>query len=150
MALKYLPNGRLVVGTHLISWAEFVEEFGYTSHRKQLIEGLKMALNILKKYGCERVYIDGSFVTKKLVPGDWDGCYVCIGMNESKMRKEEPVFHNMAPPRQKQKDRFKGEMMPSDLIVGPNDQTILDYFKFDNRENIEKGIIELSLRNFIL
>ncbi len=150
MPLNFLPNGNLEPGIHQISWLEFVAEYGYTNYRKQLIIGLKIALNLLKKHNCQRVYIDGSFTTKKLVPGYWDACYDPSGMDLHKMEIEDPVFFDLVPPRLKQKDRFKGEIFLSNARADLAGRTFLEFFQRNKRDQTSKGIIELSLQNYII
>ena len=67
-------NGNLPPGIHVVTWNELVARFGTTPHRQMLLDGLRAALLSLKDSGCRRVYIDGSFVTAKEEPGDFDGC----------------------------------------------------------------------------
>jgi hypothetical protein len=130
-------------------WDEFVQEFGYTNHRKKQIEGLKKALNALKRCGCERVYVDGSFVTKKLVPGDWDGCFDPRGMDLEKLHNEYPVFFDLVHPREQQKIQFKGEIFLSTATADSQGNNFLAFFQQDRNLN-PKGIVELSLKNYIL
>jgi len=39
------------------------------------------ALRLLREAGCGRAYVDGSFVTAKEVPGDFDGCWEAEGVD---------------------------------------------------------------------
>ena len=73
----YLPPGKPYKAT----WQEFIERFGTSEHRLHLISGLERALLNLKQAGCGLVYVDGSFVTNKNLPGDWDGCWELEGVN---------------------------------------------------------------------
>ena len=66
------PEGNLPPGVHTTTWPLFVKRFGKTDHRRRLISGLKRALDSLKWGGCLRAYIDGSFVTDKERPGDYE------------------------------------------------------------------------------
>lgn len=66
--------GLLPPGIHKAAWREVVVRFGTTRHRRKLLGGLKRALKTLRAAGCRRVYIDGSFVTAKSKPGDFDAC----------------------------------------------------------------------------
>ena len=43
--------------------------------RRELLEGLEAALELMASCGVVRVYLDGSFVTNKDRPNDIDGCY---------------------------------------------------------------------------
>ena len=62
-------------GIHLATWGEVTTRFGNTPWRRQLLYGLGMAINSLRRAGCRTVYIDGSFVTSKEIPNDFDACW---------------------------------------------------------------------------
>jgi len=76
---KMLPefnrDGRLPAGIHWATWQEIQSRFGFSSRRQQLLSGLHLALAGLNRAGCSRVYIDGSFVTVKREPGNYDACW---------------------------------------------------------------------------
>src|SRR5919109_4373198 len=74
-------TGLLPAGVHEATWEELVARFGWTPHRLALLAGLKAALDALRVAGCRRVYIDGSFVTAKEAPGDFDGCWEMPGVD---------------------------------------------------------------------
>jgi len=46
-----------------------------------LIVTLRLVLGALTKAGCRRVYLDGSFVTSKPEPGDYDACWDIAGVD---------------------------------------------------------------------
>ncbi len=73
-------SGNLPLGIHEATWDELVARFGYNQHRQALLAGLKVALQALGTAGCRRVYIDGSFVSAKELPGDFDGCWEAAGL----------------------------------------------------------------------
>jgi len=52
--------------------------------------------------GCRRVYIDGSFVSAKEVPGDFDGCWEATGMDLTSL---DPVLLTFTQRRVAQKAR---------------------------------------------
>ncbi|MEQ8464638.1 DUF6932 family protein [Coleofasciculus sp. E1-EBD-02] len=68
-------NGNLPPGVHFCEWEGFVERFGTNALRLRLIRGLQMAIEQLKAAGCRTMYINGSFVTIKADPGDFDACW---------------------------------------------------------------------------
>ncbi len=68
-------NGNLPKGIYEVLWSDFESRFAFNNHRRQLIIGLKQALLLLGKVGCQRVYIGGSFITNKEYPNDFDGCF---------------------------------------------------------------------------
>ena len=61
------------------------DRFGETPWRLELLEGLMKALVALKDAGCHRAYIDGSFVTTKEIPGDFDGCWEASDVDPDKL-----------------------------------------------------------------
>jgi len=67
-------------GEHVATWPEIVGRFGWNTRRRELLEGLRLALSELQKAGCKRVYVDGSFVTDKDEPNDYDGCWEEAGV----------------------------------------------------------------------
>jgi hypothetical protein len=122
--------GYLPPGISEVSWDEFWGRFATNTYRKQLLTGLRLALNALKLAGCQRVYIGGSFVTDKEKPNDYDGCFELFGIDEDKI---DPIF--LIPDLQAQKDRFYGELLPNAAMLG--------FFQNDiNRQ--PKGIVSLD------
>lgn len=80
MIPKFLSNENLPPGIYETTWDQFCERFGYTEHRRSLIEGLASALRDLSASGCRMVFINGSFVTAKKIPGDYDLCWSIDGV----------------------------------------------------------------------
>jgi len=74
-------TGNLPPGEHLAEWVDVVERFGTTPWRRQLLEGLARALRDLRAAGCKRAYIDGSFITTKEHPDDFDACWDLDGVD---------------------------------------------------------------------
>jgi len=70
MIPDFEPNGNLPAGIHLTAWEAFVVRFGVNTYRQTLLSGLLSALKNLANAGCQKVYVDGSFVTTKEFPGD--------------------------------------------------------------------------------
>jgi hypothetical protein len=84
-------RGYLPPGVYEADEAEFNRRFGFNSYRQQLLTGLRAALISLKQAGCNRVYIGGSFITNKAEPGDVDGCFEGLYIDESVI---DPIFIN--------------------------------------------------------
>ena len=105
MIPEFLPSGNLPPGIHDVSWQDFCERFGHTAHRKSLLDGLASALKDLSVAGCKVVYIDGSFVTNKEVPGDYDLCWSIDSVVPEKLNW---VLLDFSPPgRTKMKDQYR-------------------------------------------
>ena len=47
-------TGRVPDGEHEVSWDEIVDRFGWTSRRRQLLERLADAIDLLAAAGCQR------------------------------------------------------------------------------------------------
>jgi hypothetical protein len=82
-------RGYIPPGIYETDEAEFSRRFGFNSYRQQLLTGLKAALTSLKQAGSNRVYIGGSFITDKAEPGDIDGCFEGLYIDESVI---DPIF----------------------------------------------------------
>jgi hypothetical protein len=67
-------NGDLPPGIHFGRWAEIEARFGSNVRRRRLFAGFRQACDLLRRAGCRLVYLDGSFVTTKPNPGDFDAC----------------------------------------------------------------------------
>lgn len=74
MLPSFDERGNLPPGIHSATWDEIVERYATTDRRTELLDGLHEAVQSLRTAGCTRVYLDGSFVTQKEVPGDFDAC----------------------------------------------------------------------------
>lgn len=69
------PTGRLPDGEYDVDWQELVERFGWNLRRRQLLDGLAEAVELLATAGCRRLWLNGSFVTAKEEPADFDACW---------------------------------------------------------------------------
>jgi hypothetical protein len=115
-------NGNLPPGVHEAVWDEIVERFGWTSQRRELLAGLKAALEPLREAGCRQVFVNGSFVTDKEEPGDINIAWDPTGVDVDRLLELEPLFGEFADRRVAQKAKFGCEFFPSsftaDLVVG--------------------------------
>jgi hypothetical protein len=116
--------------------------FGFTVRRAQLLTGLKDALILLKLAGCRTAFIDGSFVTAKPQPMDFDACWAIDGVDPERL---DPVFLDFSNSRARQKARFGGEFFPADLPEGMTGKTFLEFFQTDKETGEPKGIVALDL-----
>ncbi|MEQ8384273.1 MAG: hypothetical protein RH949_18130 [Coleofasciculus sp. A1-SPW-01] len=73
---EFNENGNLPPGVHFCEWEEFQQRFSTTLRRQRMIDGLELAMTQLKAAGCRTIYIDGSFITSKPNPGDFDAAYL--------------------------------------------------------------------------
>jgi hypothetical protein len=101
----FQPNGHLPDGIHSATWTEVRERFGWNQRRQNLLAGLEQALQDLRKAGCKTVYLNGSFVTDKNEPGDFDACWDPTDVNFDAL---EPTLLEFENARAAQKARYGG------------------------------------------
>jgi hypothetical protein len=140
----FSDGGNLPEGVHDATWDEIVERFGTNEGRRELLDGLGRALDGLREAGCRRAYLDGSFVTAKEEPGDFDACWEIAGVDVALV---DPVLLTFANRRAEQKDRFGGELFPADAVADPDGTRFVDYFQRDKLTGERKGIVALDLED---
>ena len=141
-------SGVLPHGIHECSWAEFTARFGGNAHRRALLAGLRRALSVLQAAGCLTIYTDGSFVTKKEFPGDFDGCWDRSGVSRATLQRLDPTLLDFTNRRAAQKAKYRGELFLADVPANSAGTLFLDFFQYD-RDGNRKGIVKLDLRSFI-
>jgi len=145
MIPTFNSDGILPAGIHLVDWDVFSNAFGSSTHRRKLIGGLSYAMAFLRTAGCRRVYVDGSFVTTKTVPNDFDVAWDPAGVDLPRLKTLEPVFFEFDNDRAAQKAKFFGEFFPSSINADPAGNTFLEFFQIDKHTGNQKGIIALDL-----
>ena len=137
--------GNLPPGVHDAIWDEIVQRFGWTSRRRELLAGLKVALELLREAGCRRVFVNGSFVTDKNEPGDVDVAWDPTDVDVDRLLEIEPVFGDFADGRVAQKAKFGCEFFPSSFAADLVGKTFLEFFQIDKENEAQKGIVALDL-----
>jgi hypothetical protein len=143
MIPAFEPEGNLPPGIHVTSWTFFVARFVTNGHRRRLVSGLKRALDSLKGAGCLRAFVDGSFVTDKELPEDYDACWDPVGVNAVLLA---PILLNFDNGRLLQKIAFCGELFPSHWPANAAGLRFLEFFQTDKNNGSQKGIILLNLQ----
>ena len=140
---QFTPAGNLPPGVHWADWPEFEARFGYSAYRKRLLAGLLDGLYLLLRAGCETAYIDGSFVTAKAEPGDFDACWEISSVDDTLV---DPIFFIFDRKRAAQKARFLGEFFPAEWPEAVSGRTWLEFFQIDKDTGEAKGIVAIDLR----
>ena len=91
------------------------------------------------------VYLDRSFVTNKLHPGDYDTCW---GIESDDVNRLDPVFLDFSNLRARQNQRLFGEFFPAQLPEGRSGKTFLEFFQTDTETGGAKGIVSIDLRRW--
>jgi hypothetical protein len=141
-------DGNLPAGIHWAEWAEIVARFGGTAHRQRLLSGLHRALQQFKSSGCRVLYLDGSFVTAKEHPNDYDACYDVIGVDPFALDRDFFDFSDFQAARVRQKATYFGEFFPAQAREGGTGRTFVEFFQEDKDTGAARGIIALDLRSW--
>jgi hypothetical protein len=134
------PWDLLPPGIHDSTLDEVFNRFAINRSRKLQYEGLITALDNLFRSGCSQIFLDGSYVTAKPIPADYE---VCWDMRFVKPEFLDLVFFDFDNHRQKQKDKYGGEFFPAQLTEGMSGRPFLDFFQTDKYTGKQKGIVRL-------
>ncbi len=110
-------------GIHDAKWNDFVSHFGIGSRRIELVESMESMLLHLWDVGCKAVKIDGSFVTSKLKPSDFDGTWDPEGVDETEL---DIVIAD--EDKYLMKEKYNGELYRQDSIEARTRKSFDDFF----------------------
>ena len=128
-------------GVHEATLEEIEDRFATTEARRRLFDGFKHGVHALRKAGCRIVYLDGSYVTTKTAPGDFDACWEPFGVDPGKL---DPVLLDFSNNRRNQKQKYGGEFFPSSVRADGR-RTFIEFFQTDRHTGKAKGIIRITL-----
>lgn len=136
-------RGGLPPGIHAATWDEIVDRYATNTRRKLMLNGLLAALRSLRDAGCKTAYLDGSFITVKADPGDFDACWDPRHVDPSLLDTELLDFR---AGRAAQKLRYGGELFPASVAAkGDATTTFLEYFQHQRGNGEPKGIVAIEL-----
>lgn len=133
-------NGYLPPGVHDAPWAAIAHGFSANGHRSRLLAGLLAALQNLAGAGCRSVLLDGSFVSQKDLPEDYDGAWDTQGVDPYRL---DPVLLDFSNGRAAMKSKYLGELFPATASAAPG-VFYRDFFMKD-RNGVPKGVVNLDL-----
>ena len=142
MIPRFDVDGPLPPGIHRANWDEVALRFGNNPWRQQLLAGLRMAMESLRRAGCQTVYIDGSFVTDKEIPNDFDACWEEAGVAPELL---DPVLLRFDAGRVAQKARYLGELFPASIGATADGISFCEFFQMDRETGRPKGIVAMDL-----
>ena len=129
-------------GIHKTNLEEVEECFAYSPHRRRLFEGFCLGFQNLVAAGCSAIYLNGSYTTGKIHPGDFDACWEVKGVDP---RKIDKTLLNFSNKRAAQKSKYGGEYFIADSDA-VNGVSYLDYFQRDRETGRKKGILLLECK----
>lgn len=134
-------NGNLPPGIHEATIDEVRNRFSTNAPRNRLFILLLEVLSIFRDCGCPEVYLDGSYVTAKVEPADYDLCYEPTGI------KATPNFYEFLTSKDTRKERYGGDIFPR-MPVPPFHFDHVEHWQTDGRNNdVAKGILKIKLQN---
>ena len=131
---KVLPPG-----IHEATLDETSRRFSFNPRRATLLEGFARAYASLWGAGCRAVYLNGSLVTNKPLPGDFDACWDPTGVDESRLH---PALLDFAEGRKQQKLVFGGELFPSRPRLDGS-IPFVTFFSVDRETGRQKGLVRI-------
>ena len=145
IAIEGSPWPVLPIGIHRADLSAIKGRYASNVWRRALFSGLVKASRHLASAGCRRLYLDGSFVTGKPKPGDYD---VCWDLDNVDLQLLGPVFEYLTNNhRATQKAKYGGEFFPSSYRATADGKNFLEFFQIDKASGKQKGIILVSLAN---
>jgi hypothetical protein len=142
MIPEFDERGYLPAGVHDASWREFAERYAITEHRRALTDKLALLVRHLKTVGCRTLYVDGSFVTDKVRPNDYDACWDVQGVKIEKLDKALLEFSDAG--KKAMEVKYGGDIRPDAFSPTELDTSYLEFFQVD-RNGERKGIVRLVL-----
>ncbi len=135
-------SGYLPPGVHAWEWTDFVNVFAWNARRRFLMGGLYRALNNLRGAGCRAVIVDGSFVTAKELPGDFDAAFDPVGVNGALV---DPILLRHGDDRRSMKAKYFGDVFPWGSLACQATGMIFQEFFQQDRSGQPKGVVLLNL-----
>lgn len=126
-------------GVHDATIEEVEAKFSRPGRRESLFSGFRDGATALRNAGCHTVLLDGSFVTGKPIPGDFDACWDPSGVEDTKL---DPVLLDFSEGRKRQKERFGGEFFPATCLAD-GVHFFTNFFQIDKYTGKAKGIIRI-------
>lgn len=140
MLPKLTEQGLLPAGVHQAVWSEVADAFGFTDKRGVLLVGLYDAARALGAAGCQVLWLDGSFVTDKERPGDFDACWDWHGVDPALLDPLLLDFTNAG--RAACKAKYLGDLFPAGIEAGSG-LSFVEFFQ-KTRDGDPKGIVALN------
>jgi len=136
------PDGHLPAGVWPSTLIEVEKKYSYNVFRKELFKKLLFLIQDLKIIQCNRIYIDGSFITTKLKPNDIDVCWEeGTGSNYT---LEELWFPALFDPAIF-KMIYGLDVFPARYMESNSRLLFIDFFQRIKYTDIPKGIIQLDI-----
>ena len=140
MIPDFNSEGELPPGEHPATLADIEHRYATNPTRTVQFAGLTKAAQALAAAGCPTLWLNGSYITNKPEPADYDATFDAEPIDWIFLGLNEPELLDFDAPRSTQKRAYGGELIPT-LAVGVD---FVDFFQ-TNRNGQRKGIIRIDL-----
>lgn len=137
MIPEFDNHGYLPAGIYKSTLKELRKRYAYNALRMRLFQGLEALVYELRASNCATLYVDGSYITNKAEPEDYDAVWELAGVNntiDSTLR--DGTIEQI-------KRKYFGDVFCRMPEIFGRDH--LEFFQTD-RTGIAKGIIKIDLR----
>jgi hypothetical protein len=122
---------------------EFKRIFAWNARRRFLFGGLERAMGSLRYAGCRAILVDGSFVTAKEHPGDWDAAFDPVGVMADRL---DPILIKHDDGRRAMRAKYLGDLFPWTALASSTTGSLFRQFFQKDRDGVPKGIIQIQLQ----
>lgn len=127
-------------GIHDATLPEVYDRYAINEKRINLFNGFERAIENIFGAGCLQVYLDGSFVTGKPFPGDYDALWDRRFVDPDML---DPVFLDFSKGTTDQKVKYLGEFFPASAVEARSGHSFMHFFQIDKMSGARKGIIRI-------
>lgn len=149
MIPNFDKDGYLPEGVHTATLEEVIERFLFSKKRETLIIGLKRLIDFCLSKKINILFLNGSFISRKLNPTDYDVCYTTNHPDKNTILKEvESSFRHGDL-----EEKFGCQIFYAYSIADSKNNCFIDFFQqrkeeARKRKPKKKGIIKLILTNY--
>jgi hypothetical protein len=140
MSLNFNSRGFLHTNV-LLSYKEFTHYFGTNTRRMDQITNALQFFRIFHTCGCQTVYVDGSFVSKKRYPEDIDLCFDVTGVDIEKIEEVFPEFFD-----RNKIGKIRRDKLCHIFTFSTSDTDLFNMLQYDRDGNL-KGFVKLNLKD---
>ncbi|HEU4470715.1 MAG TPA: hypothetical protein VFR58_06520 [Flavisolibacter sp.] len=128
-------------GIHNATIDEVRIRYATSPHRVHLYNGLIAGLDNIFGSGCVQIYLNGSFITAKPKPKDYEVAWDPRFVNPASL---DSLFLEFWRGTVEQARKYGGEYFPSHIIEAKSAKKFIDFFQQEKHTGQPKGIIRIE------
>jgi hypothetical protein len=127
-------------GVYDATMEEVYNRYAINERRRELFQGFNEAAENIFGAGSPQIYLDGSYISAKPEPGDYDALWDRRFVDPTLL---DPLFIQLTMGTDRQKAKYLGEFFPSAAVEANSRKPFMDFFRTDRLTGAEKGIIRI-------